>query len=98
MIAGRNVELGALPGADVRSGGTNGHPQCRSFCIIRGIGYHLAVVVRGDPLPWVRALRENGLLTVRGGTDAIRLMPPLTVSAQDLDTSVEILDYTFGTR
>lgn len=65
---------------------------------LRGIAYHVALAVDGDPLPWVARLRENGLLVARGGTDAIRLMPPLTVSAQDLDTSVEILDFVFGTQ
>jgi acetylornithine/N-succinyldiaminopimelate aminotransferase len=64
---------------------------------VRGRGYHVALVVEGDPLPWVGRLRENGLLTVRGGADAVRLMPPLTVSSQDLDTSVEILDFVFST-
>jgi acetylornithine aminotransferase/acetylornithine/N-succinyldiaminopimelate aminotransferase len=64
----------------------------------RGMGYHAALVVKDDPLPWVGRLRENGLLVVRGGTDAIRLMPPLNVSIQDLDTAVEILDLTFGTH
>ncbi len=72
------------------------HPEHLSS--IRGRGYHMALVVKGDPAPWVDRLRENGLLTVRGGTDAIRLMPPLTVSAQDLDTSVEIIDFVFGTQ
>ena len=71
------------------------HPEYLSG--VRGVGYHAALVVTGDPLPWVTRLRENGLLTVRGGSDAIRLMPPLNVSIQDLDTSVEILDFTFGT-
>ena len=65
---------------------------------VRGLGYHVALTVKGDPLPWVGRLRDNGLLTVRGGTDAIRLMPPLTVSQQELDTSIEILDFVFGTH
>jgi acetylornithine/N-succinyldiaminopimelate aminotransferase len=64
---------------------------------VRGVGYHMALVTKGDPLPWITRLRENGLLTVRGGTDAIRLMPPLNVSRQDLDTCVEIIDFVFGT-
>jgi acetylornithine aminotransferase/acetylornithine/N-succinyldiaminopimelate aminotransferase len=65
---------------------------------VRGVGYHVALAVKGDPVPWVNRLRENGLLCVRGGTDAIRLMPPLNVSQQDLDTSVELLDFIFGTH
>ncbi|MEX0324751.1 MAG: aspartate aminotransferase family protein [Puniceicoccaceae bacterium] len=64
----------------------------------RGLGYHMALTVKGDPVPWVNRLRENGLLTVRGGTDAIRLMPSLTVSKEELDTSLEILDFVFGTH
>jgi len=72
------------------------HPQ--SLAGVRGIGYHAALAVRGDPLPWVARLRDNGLLVVRGGSDALRLMPPLTVSIQDLDTCVEILDFTLGTH
>jgi acetylornithine aminotransferase/acetylornithine/N-succinyldiaminopimelate aminotransferase len=72
------------------------HP--RHLTGFRGMGYHVALAVDGDPLPWVARLRENGLLTVRGGTDAIRLMPPLNASAQDLDTAVEILDFVFGTQ
>jgi len=72
------------------------HPQHLSG--LRGIGYHAALVVKGDPLPWVGRLRDNGLLAVRGGTDAIRLMPPLNVSSEDLATSVEIIDFVFGTH
>jgi acetylornithine aminotransferase/acetylornithine/N-succinyldiaminopimelate aminotransferase len=72
------------------------HPQHLSG--MRGLGYHAALVVKGDPMPWVARLRENGLLVVRGGTDAIRLMPPLNVDEQELSTAVEILDFIFGTH
>jgi len=65
---------------------------------LRGRGYHVALAVTGDPLHWMAKARENGLLVVRGGTDAIRLMPPLNVSPADLETSVEILDFLFGTE
>ncbi len=64
----------------------------------RGCGYHAALAVRGDPLSLMARLRENGLLVVRGGTDAIRLMPPLTAGPQDLDTAVEIIDFVLGTE
>jgi acetylornithine aminotransferase/acetylornithine/N-succinyldiaminopimelate aminotransferase len=72
------------------------HPQHLSG--MRGVGYHAALVVKGDPMPWVNRLRENGLLVVRGGTDAIRLMPPLNIDEQELNTAVEILDFIFGTH
>lgn len=71
------------------------HPQ--HLAGVRGIGYHVALITQSDPLPWIASLRENGLLAVRGGTDAIRLMPPLNVSATELETAVDIIDITIGT-
>lgn len=65
---------------------------------VRGLGFHVALVVNDDPNFWVEKLRENGLLTVRAGTDAIRLMPPLTVSEQEIQTAIEIIDFVFGTH
>lgn len=65
---------------------------------VRGRGYHIALVMKGDPLVWITRLRESGLLAVRGGTDAVRLMPPLNVSIAELEASVEILDLVFGTH
>ena len=71
------------------------HPQHLKG--LRGKGYHVALVIDGDPVFWMKTLRENGLLTVRGGTDGLRLMPPLTASAKELETAVELLDFVFGT-
>lgn len=64
----------------------------------RGMGYHSALVTKGDPGVWVERLRENGLLTVRAGLDAIRLMPPLNVADTELQTALEIIDFVFGTN
>jgi acetylornithine aminotransferase/acetylornithine/N-succinyldiaminopimelate aminotransferase len=72
------------------------HPE--HLAGVRGMGYHVALALHSDPLPWIARLRDNGLLTVRGGTDAIRLMPPLNVSATDLETAVDIIDLVFGTH
>lgn len=65
---------------------------------VRGRGYHVALVLKGDPLPWVDRFRHQGLLTVRGGRDAVRLMPPLTVTANELEASVDIIDLALGTH
>jgi acetylornithine/N-succinyldiaminopimelate aminotransferase len=62
---------------------------------VRGLGYHVGLVLNGDPLVWSAKMREAGLLAVRGGTDALRLMPPLTVSSAELANSVELLDSVF---
>lgn len=62
----------------------------------RGRGYHVALVVKADPLQWMARFRESGLLTVRGGTDAVRLMPPLNASPAELEAAVEIIDLVLG--
>lgn len=64
---------------------------------MRGLGYHVALVMRTDPAAWITRFRENGLLTVRGGNDAIRLMPPLTASATELENAVDVIDFVLGT-
>lgn len=64
---------------------------------LRGRGYHMALVVDGDPLDLVALFRSHGLLCVRGGTDAIRLMPPLTVSPAELTAALDIIDLALGT-
>lgn len=71
------------------------HPQ--HLAGLRGLGYHVALVMQGDPAPWINRFRDNGLLTVRGGSDAIRLMPPLTVSATALENAVDVIDFVLGT-
>ncbi|MCD8481604.1 MAG: aspartate aminotransferase family protein [Verrucomicrobia bacterium] len=59
---------------------------------VRGRGYHVGLVVKGDPLEWSARFRAGGLLTVRGGSDVVRLMPPLTVTVSELNSCVTILD------
>lgn len=63
---------------------------------VRGMGYHVGLVVKGDPLEWSARLRHAGLLTVRGGADVIRLMPPLTVSIDELNTAISLLEQVFA--
>jgi len=62
----------------------------------RGLGLLQAVVVAPDapydPPALVRAAREQGLLLVRGGDDAVRLLPPLVVTDAELDEGLAKLD------
>ena len=44
-----------------------------------------------DVAPYVTALDEAGLLTVAAGPKVIRLLPPLTVSNEEIDEAVAIL-------
>jgi acetylornithine/N-succinyldiaminopimelate aminotransferase len=45
-----------------------------------------------DATPVVDAAREQGLLVNRTNRTVVRLLPPLTISTDDLDAAVEILD------
>jgi acetylornithine aminotransferase/acetylornithine/N-succinyldiaminopimelate aminotransferase len=58
---------------------------------VRGIGYLTGVQLTSDPVPYQTALREAGLLAVLAGNNVIRLLPPLTVTPEELALSVEML-------
>ena len=59
---------------------------------IQGKGLMLGLGLGGeDVAPYVTALDEVGLLTVAAGPKVIRLLPPLTVTEQEIDEAVEIL-------
>ncbi len=58
---------------------------------VRGIGYLLALGLTSDPAPYAAALREHGILTVPAGDRALRLLPPLNVSREDLKTANSIV-------
>ena len=63
---------------------------------VRGAGYMVGVILQVDPLPVVAALREAGLLTAPAGGVAVRLLPPLNASPEELAESVAILRRVLG--
>ena len=59
---------------------------------VQGKGLMLGLSLGGDDVaPYVAALDEAGLLTVAAGPKVIRLLPPLTVSEQEIDEAVNLL-------
>jgi predicted acetylornithine/succinylornithine family transaminase len=70
------------------------HPE--SLAGSRGLGLLRAVELSADasfdPPALVREARRQGLLLVRGGERAVRLLPPLTVTPQEIDEAVARLD------
>ena len=58
---------------------------------IRGDGLMLGLVVEGDPKEYLLECAEQGLLVLTAGKDAIRLLPPLTITNDEIDGGVEIL-------
>jgi acetylornithine/succinyldiaminopimelate/putrescine aminotransferase len=61
----------------------------------RGRGLMQALVVaeprRYPTTDLVQAAREQGLLVTRAGTDAVRLLPPLNASEDEVDHAIAIL-------
>ena len=59
---------------------------------VRGRGLMLAFAVTDGPELVRRALLEHGLVLNATGPDSVRLLPPLTVTADEIDEALERLD------
>jgi len=74
------------------------HP---SLAAAHGLGLLRAVEVSAkagfDPPALVAAAREEGLLLVRGGDRAVRLLPPLNVTTVEIDEAASKLDRALTT-
>ena len=57
---------------------------------VRGRGFLVGLQFASDTAPYLTALRERGLLVVGAGGNAIRALPPLIATAEELARSVEI--------
>ncbi|WP_070120295.1 acetylornithine transaminase [Bacillus marinisedimentorum] len=58
---------------------------------IRGIGLMAGIVLDEEAAPIISDLQERGLLAVPAGPSVIRLLPPLTVSWEEIDQAVAAL-------
>ena len=66
-----------------------GSPAVRG---VRGMGLMLAIQVDADRRAgYVDALIEKGVLPLTAGSDAIRLLPPLTIRYEEIDAAVAIM-------
>jgi acetylornithine/succinyldiaminopimelate/putrescine aminotransferase len=70
------------------------HPE--SVREVRGAGLIRGIDLVGPAAPIVTRARELGLLAVSAGTQVIRLLPPLTVSDDDIRRAVTILEEAIG--
>jgi acetylornithine aminotransferase/acetylornithine/N-succinyldiaminopimelate aminotransferase len=57
---------------------------------VRGRGLLMALAVK-DNIDFVNTLRAHGLITVPGGNGAVRLLPPLNVSAAEISQALDII-------
>ncbi|MCM3742586.1 acetylornithine transaminase [Sporosarcina luteola] len=58
---------------------------------IRGQGLLIGIDCKRDVASFIRQAEEAGLLVVQAGTDVIRLLPPLTVTEEEIDQAVDVL-------
>lgn len=56
-----------------------------------GLGLLLGIVCQEEVAPYITQAEEAGLLLVAAGPNVIRLLPPLTVSSEEIDQAVNIL-------
>lgn len=59
---------------------------------VRGRGLILGLQLTVDPTPIVTAARERGLLIITCGTNTLRLVPPLTITEEEIGEGLEILE------
>ena len=65
------------------------HPAIQT---VRGIGLMIGVVLKGPAKPIEVALREKGLLSIATGEHVLRFVPPLVVSAEQIQRALDLLD------
>ncbi len=63
----------------------------------RGMGLMLGVTVRQPPRELAQKLLDAGLVVLTAGADALRFLPPLTISKEDLAAGLDIFEWTLGT-
>jgi acetylornithine/LysW-gamma-L-lysine aminotransferase len=56
---------------------------------VRGLGLMVAVELKTQAAPYLAALAERGVLALAAGASVMRFLPPLVISAEDIDTVVE---------
>jgi len=66
------------------------HPDI--FVEVRGLGLMLGVECNVNNMDVVKAGYDQQLLTVPGGANVIRLLPPLNISNAEIDEAVARLD------
>lgn len=59
---------------------------------IRGLGLMIGIELKQRTTPYVRALMERGVLTLIAGRTVLRLLPPLVISDQDLETVADAIE------
>jgi acetylornithine aminotransferase len=59
---------------------------------VRGKGLMLGLQLTQNPVPVITAARERGLLIISAGTNTLRFVPPLVISAEEIEEGIQILE------
>jgi predicted acetylornithine/succinylornithine family transaminase len=70
--------------------------QHQAIVEVRGAGLMRGLQLNVDATAIVDAARDHGLLVNRTDESVVRLLPPLTIEAGEIDRAVEILDGVFS--
>jgi acetylornithine/LysW-gamma-L-lysine aminotransferase len=63
---------------------------------IRGLGLMLGIELKEKAGPYVQKLMEKGVIVLLAGATVIRLLPPLVITKEEIDTVVQALKDTLG--
>lgn len=64
---------------------------------VRGLGLMLGIIVEeGKHSAFANALIERGVLAITAGKNAVRLLPPLTISYEELDEALKVMKEVFA--
>ncbi|MCH1625873.1 acetylornithine transaminase [Fredinandcohnia quinoae] len=61
---------------------------------VRGKGLIQGIACQSEVVQAITAIRNNGLLVLPAGQNVIRLLPPLTVSYEEIDKAVNLIEET----
>ena len=63
---------------------------------VRGLGYMIGVETTENLAELVEKARDKGLIVLTAGTNVVRLLPPLTLTKEEVDQGVAILAEVFA--
>ncbi|MEH6404270.1 MAG: aspartate aminotransferase family protein [Sneathiella sp.] len=59
---------------------------------LRGVGFHLGLKCKVENTLVLNALQKHGVLTVKGGDNVVRLLPPLIIEEEQINEMVSALE------
>ena len=61
---------------------------------VRHKGLMFGIEFSAEVAPFITALRKNGLIVLSAGPNVIRLLPPLTVTYEEMEKALQIIGKT----